>query len=168
MAGFLSLSGVDCICISMKSLYVCVYLHRFLGSLNRERLSSLSCKVGRIRAKVFYPAKDGFGGNEAPYLTGGLPTAASYGRLANFPDFMLAHLADAKAGCFFDVPPLDINAESRSLCKTMAGDDNSKLPVLIYSHGYGGNADMATYAMREISSRGVVVFAIEHTDGSAR
>lgn len=117
---------------------------------------------------MFYPASKENGElSEAPYLTGGLPTAASYGRLANFPAFMLAHLADAKAGCFFNAQPININSDARTLSKLIA-DENSKFPVLIYSHGYGGNADMATYAMREMASRGLVVVAIEHTDGSAR
>ena len=52
---------------------------------------------------------------------------------------MLGHLADAPSGCWLEAPP-----------QRAAG----ALPLLCYSHGFGGNMDMATYLMREIASHG--------------
>jgi predicted dienelactone hydrolase len=66
--------------------------------------------------------------------------------------FLLGHLADAPSGCWLEAPP-----------HRTAG----ALPLLCYSHGFGGNMDMATYLMREIASHGVIVAALEHTDGTA-
>jgi len=64
--------------------------------------------------------------------------------------FLLAHLADADSGCF---------ADAKILPETF--------PLLIYSHGYGGNMDMATYFLRNMASQGMVVAALEHADGTA-
>jgi len=66
--------------------------------------------------------------------------------------FLLGHLADASSGCQHDA---------------MINDSNTNLPLLIYSHGYGGNMDMASYFFRTMASKGMIVAAIEHTDGTA-
>ena len=112
------------------------------------------------RAKVFYPALDDRkkGGEEvedAPYCTDGRETSDAMAGLVGFRQlglsFLLAHLATANSGCRLNAAP----------------DSESTLPLLVYSHGYGGNMDMATYFMREIASHGVVVVALEHADGTA-
>jgi pimeloyl-ACP methyl ester carboxylesterase len=64
--------------------------------------------------------------------------------------FLLAHLADAPSGCYDKAVPV-----------------NEKLPLLIYSHGYGGNMDMGTYFLKQMASKGMIVAAVEHTDGTA-
>jgi pimeloyl-ACP methyl ester carboxylesterase len=65
--------------------------------------------------------------------------------------FLLAHLADATSGCTG-------NAE-----KNPKAHHN----LLVYSHGYGGNMDMATYFLSRFARLGFIVAAIEHTDGTA-
>ena len=54
--------------------------------------------------------------------------------------FLLGHLADARSGCWLDAPPAQL-AEGRGM------------PLLCYSHGFGGNMDMATYFMRQACTR---------------
>lgn len=114
------------------------------------------------RAKVFYPAlddrqngKDRGAVADAPYCTDGRETSDAMAGLVGFRQlglsFLLAHLATAKSGCRLNAAP----------------DSESTLPLLVYSHGYGGNMDMATYFVREIASHGVVVVALEHADGTA-
>eukprot|EP00802_Teleaulax_amphioxeia_P018616 Tamp_18814.p1 GENE.Tamp_18814~~Tamp_18814.p1 ORF type:complete len:426 (+),score=44.18 Tamp_18814:158-1279(+) len=115
------------------------------------------------RAKVFYPAQDRSEEEDrepqavadAPYCTEGRETSDGMAGLVGFRQlglsFLLAHLADAKSGCRLGAPP----------------DAKGTLPLLVYSHGYGGNMDMATYFMREIASHGAVVVALEHADGTA-
>ena len=123
----------------------------------------VGCRVARVRArdgsgscrvKLFYPAVDAAAGEDAPYCLDGRETSDGMAGLVGFRQlglsFLLAHLADARSGCVRDAPP----AAARS-------------PVLVYSHGFGGNADMATYFLSEIAAAGAVVAAVEHTDGTA-
>jgi predicted dienelactone hydrolase len=108
------------------------------------------------RAKVFYPALDDSQNGQdreavvnAPYCTDGRETSDGMAGLVGFRQlglsFLLAHLATAKSGCRLNAAP----------------DSENTLPLLVYSHGYGGNMDIASYFMREIASHGVIV--VEHT-----
>lgn len=112
---------------------------------------------GGCRVKVFYPTEPAQGLNDAPYCTDGRKTSDGMAGLVGFRQtglsFLLAHLADAKSGCLLDGPPTSV--------------DGKKLPLLVYSHGFGGNMDMATYFMRQIASFGIVVAALEHRDGTS-
>lgn len=109
---------------------------------------------GGCRAKVFYPAESTEGFQDAPYCTDGRNTSDGMSGLVGFRQlglsFLLAHLATAQSGCSLDAPPV-----------------GEKFPLLVYSHGFGGNMDMATYLMRQIASFGIVVAALEHRDGTA-
>lgn len=95
----------------------------------------------------------------APYCTDGRQTSDGMAGLVGFRQtglsFLLAHLAEASSGCIQDAP---IDATSF---------EDEDLPLLIYSHGYGGNMDMATYFFRTMASKGVIIAAVEHTDGTA-
>ncbi|KAK1737319.1 hypothetical protein QTG54_012186 [Skeletonema marinoi] len=115
------------------------------------------------RVRLFYPTtSEAFNDSNAvmaPYCTDGLQTSNGMARLVKFDalglSFLLAHLANASSGCVAD-GPIDKN--------TLDGED---LPLLVYSHGYGGNMDMATYFFRTMASKGIIVAAVEHTDGTA-
>lgn len=115
-------------------------------------------RCGGARVKVFYPAVATTASTAAPYCTDGRATSDGMAGLVGFKQlglsFLLAHLADAPSGCLLNAPPLSSMKQQ-------------PLPLLCYSHGFGGNMDMATYLMREIASHGVVVAAVEHTDGTA-
>ena len=80
----------------------------------------------------------------APYCTDGRQTSDGMAGLVGFRQlglsFLLEHLADACSGCIQDAPIIQ--------------NDDANLPLLIYSHGYGGNMDMATYFMRTMASKG--------------
>lgn len=106
------------------------------------------------RAKVFYPAKRSEGLTDALYCTDGRKTSDGMAGLVGFRQlglsFLLAHLADAQSGCQLNAPPTD-----------------EKLPLLVYSHGFGGNMDMATYFLRQMASFGIIVVALEHRDGTS-
>ncbi len=116
------------------------------------------------RVRLFYPTTTAANNNDAavtmaPYCTDGRKTSDGMARLVKFDalglSFLLAHLANASSGCVED-GPIDL---SRS--------DDDELPLLVYSHGYGGNMDMATYFFRTMACKGMIIAAVEHTDGTA-
>ena len=116
-----------------------------------------------LRVRVFYPAEGAAPDGQsqaappqpphAPYMPYGRDTTDGMAGLVKFPGFLLAHLAAADSGC-------EANAK-------VAAPAGSGWPVLVYSHGQGGNADMGCYALRSMAAAGCVVLAIEHADGSA-
>ena len=122
----------------------------------------VGCRVARVaasdgsgscRVKIFYPAAAP-APEDAPYCLDGRATSDGMAGLVGFRQlglaFLLAHLADAPSGCGLDAAPVA-----------------AKLPLLVYSHGFGGNADMASYFLSEVAAAGSVVAAVEHTDGTA-
>lgn len=135
-----------------------------ISVINHPKASTLDTEVGSrvvrspssgARLRLFYPTNS----NEtskptAPYLTNGKQTSNAMAARVGFEQlglsFLLRHLATASSGCVEDAPM-----------------NNCKLPLLVYSHGYGGNMDMSTYLFREMASKGMIVAAVEHTDGTA-
>ena len=142
-----------------------------LSVINQPKIPPLDVDVGSrvlrlpsgARLRLFYPAKleDSSSSSSqimAPYLTNGRISSNAMAARVGFEQvglsFLLAHLADASSGCVQDAPiAIDAN--------------NCNLPLLVYSHGYGGNMDMATYLYREMAGKGMIVAALEHTDGTA-
>ena len=141
-----------------------------LAVIGQPRLPDLEVPIGSrvirlaktgARVRLFYPCRrllvtDNNKPSWALYCTDGRSTSDGMAGLVGFRQvglsFLLAHLADASSGCF---------ADAASLFDT---DNNDRVPLLVYSHGYGGNMDMATYFLRQIAAEGIMVAAIEHTD----
>ena len=100
---------------------------------------------GGARVKVFYPAAAP-SDVAAPYCTDGRDTSDGMAGLVGFRQtglsFLLSHLSDAQSGCWLDAPP----AEAKQ-----------RPPVLVYSHGFGGNMDMASYMFRTFAAHGIIV-----------
>ena len=117
------------------------------------------------RIRLFYPCTvpttttGDNNSNNTRYCTDGRATSDGMAGLVGFKQlglsFLLAHLANASSGCYENAEPYDNN------------NNKKKFPLLVYSHGYGGNMDMATYFLREIAGQGMIVAALEHTDGTA-
>lgn len=148
-----------------------------LSVMNYPRAPSIEGQVGSrmfrlpsgTRVKLFYPttrdattnSMDGSHNNMAPYCTDGKQTANGMAKLVGFQalglTFLLSHLSSASSGCFQNAP----------IDNTTNANENSQLPLLIYSHGFGGNMDMASYLFRTMASKGMIVAALEHTDGTA-
>ncbi|KAL9189572.1 hypothetical protein ACHAXT_009247 [Thalassiosira profunda] len=138
-----------------------------ISVINQPRMPSIDTEVGSqvirlpsgARVRLFFPANcTDASSTMAPYCTDGRQTTDGMAGMVGFRQlglsFLLGHLAEASSGCIQDAPMIFTDTES-------------DLPLLIYSHGYGGNMDMATYFFRTMASKGMVVAAVEHTDGTA-
>ncbi|EJK47419.1 hypothetical protein THAOC_33859 [Thalassiosira oceanica] len=134
--------------------------------INQPRVPSIDVLVGSsvlrlpggALVRLFYPASSNVTSQEeAPYCTNGRETTNGMSALVGFEQlglsFLLAHLANAPSGCLKNAP--------------MKADESGSLPLLVYSHGYGGNMDMASFFHRTMASKGMIVASIEHTDGTA-
>ncbi|KAL7540155.1 hypothetical protein ACHAWF_006610 [Thalassiosira exigua] len=139
-----------------------------LSVIDQPRIPPVDSAVGSsvmrlpsgARLRLFYPTKSSTG-DMSPYCTDGRQTSDGMAALVGFKQigisFLLGHLADASSGCIQDAPTIDLTS----------GTSDNSLPLLVYSHGFGGNMDMATYFFRTMASKGIIIAALEHTDGTA-
>eukprot|EP00466_Bigelowiella_natans_P012449 jgi/Bigna1/68373/fgenesh1_pg.6_\ len=127
--------------------------HEVIG----EKIIRVGAGPESCRARVFYPATSSLNSDSSvsPYLTDGKATSDGMASLVGFDrlglSFLLEHLSSAKSGGTTNAVP----------------NYDTAFPLLVYSHGFGGNMDMAASLLRQIASEGIVVLALEHTDGTA-
>ena len=144
-----------------------------------------SAQSGNSRSNGNETENENENANMAPYCTDGRQTSNGMAGLVGFRQlglsFLLAHLASASSGCILDAPFANVNVNLNNANPNIKGnvehygddldgdgdDDDNKIPLVIYSHGYGGNMDMATYFFRTMASKGIIIAAVEHTDGTA-
>ena len=102
------------------------------------------------RMRVFYPADESNGRPltdkeaYAPYGTDGRRSSL---------------LAPKTSGCLLDAPLADA-----SMHVDVAA--NKQWPMLLYSHGIGHNMDTCVLLFELLASKGVIIGALEHTDGT--
>jgi len=110
--------------------------------------SRLQRIAGGTQAQIFYPAAPDAKPSQRDYM----PKAKAEG---------LGALA-GKVGKF--VAPIIMSGKS----PTLEGEPaETKLPVVLFSHGLLGSCEMYTQTCREIASQGYMVVALEHEDSSA-
>ena len=102
----------------------------------------------RTRMRVFYPVDEKYEkeasetGQYAPYETDGRRPSL---------------LAPKMSGCLLDAPMADV-----SMHVAVA----QQWPMLLYSHGIGHNMDTCVLLFELLASKGIIVGALEHTDGT--
>ncbi|KAE8449661.1 hypothetical protein EG329_007991 [Mollisiaceae sp. DMI_Dod_QoI] len=119
--------------------------------------------ISTVQYRVFYPCEPDSKGRTVNWLPAPQREHVSaYTRflgagsmLAEFISFFPRHLHSIAI-------PVRKNAEI--LKPTTA---NGRWPVMIFSHGLGGNRNAYSYLVGSIASHGVIVIAPEHRDGSA-
>lgn len=110
-------------------------------------------------AQVFYPcAKMGHAARKkyaGKYMRN--DAAAGLAAFITLPPVIFSPLINKRHHVLNQAPP------HPQLVHRAAG----KVPVIIFSHGLAGNADMYSITCKDLASQGYVVWAIEHEDASA-
>jgi len=137
------------------------------------------------RVRLFYPAgrrnsttTTSSSSSFAPYCTDGRRTSDGMASIVGLHrlglSFLLGHLAGASSGCVEDAAPAAMMMIGHDRIRLpSSGEEEVEeeapplLPLLVYSHGMRGNMDAASHFFRAVASRGAIVAALEHTDGTA-
>lgn len=129
------------------------------------------------RVRLFYPAghrnsTTTASSSFAPYCTDGRRTSDGMASIVGLHrlglSFLLGHLAEASSGCVEDAAHATVGHDRRRLPSLGEREETTPLlPLLVYSHGMRGNMDGASHFFRTVASRGAIVAALEHTDGTA-
>lgn len=121
-----------------------------------SRPEPLSAQAGahrEVMVYVWYPAAN----------TAKAPSPVSY-----FPDFKAARAAISDADFKDMFRPADEQIQKTGLPLTHAIEsasmprDNTKYPVLVFSHGWGLQTSLYTTALEDLASHGYVIAAIDH------
>jgi predicted dienelactone hydrolase len=91
--------------------------------------------TGGMMIKIYYPAKLGSKGSRLSYTSTHVSSALA--QYINMPQFMFGHLPLAWTNAMQRVP--------------LAASDGQKFPVVVWSHGLGGHADVYTTVAEELA-----------------
>ncbi|KAI9289806.1 platelet-activating factor acetylhydrolase, partial [Umbelopsis sp. AD052] len=114
-------------------------------------------KVESVYVRIFYPTT--ISKNSPRFAKANWLTSEDYGialcDLVGIPGFIAKALATRAAQksthCFMDAP---------------LNDEEDAYPIVIFSHGLAGNRLIYSNLCSQLASHGLIVFAIEHRDGS--
>jgi platelet-activating factor acetylhydrolase len=124
--------------------------------------------VETVLFTIYYPATKGAGPSRPNHSWVPRPislTAEGYARFANINNFITRPLftfglwaiaGSIKIPAKVDVPLYPLDKESRQ----------GKYPIMVFSHGQASSRTDYTHYCAELASRGHIVAAIEHRDGS--
>lgn len=132
-------------------------------------------KARKGKAKEVRPE----GVQPAPYFRAGSTAAEGVARFVSLPPWLLAHMQYTRhstwdagtGGKMADVgaplEPLALKKASVRKEDVRSPKDLVSLPVVLFSHGLGGNPELYRTLCQDMASEGYVVAAPEHNDGSA-
>ena len=103
----------------------------------------------KTRMRVFYPVDE-----EYRREPGDKDSRAPYGTDGRRPSL----LAPKTSGCLLDAHLADVSMHIAA---------TQHWPMLLYSHGIGHNMDTCVLLFELLASKGIIVGALEHTDGTA-
>lgn len=104
----------------------------------------------QVKVVAWYPT-DAPGGSRAPYLREGADEARAFGRWIRAAPGSYDAIADVLTHAVVDAPPTG----------------SAPLPLLVFSHGYGGVASAHASLLEDLASHGYAVLSVVHPYESA-
>lgn len=105
----------------------------------------------RLALQVWYPAAEDLPVRHAAWASAGSRFGRQAARWLGLPPFVLDHVALVRSHATAGAPPTV---------------DPGELPVVLYSHGWGGARNLQSDLAESLASRGYVVAAVDHTHGA--
>jgi len=113
---------------------------------SRQETFSGQGEPRNVEVLVWYPTA-ARGGQVAPYLREGLAEVRAFASVFRAPESAFDALERVRAHAQLDAPPVATG---------------SKLPVLVFAHGYTGIPSASTALLEDLASHGYAVFSIVH------
>jgi predicted dienelactone hydrolase len=104
----------------------------------------------QVKVVAWYPT-EASGGTRAPYLREGVEEARAFGRLIRAATGSYDSIRDVETHALVDAAPLG----------------GARLPLLVFSHGYGGVASAHAALLEDLASHGYAILSIVHPYESA-
>lgn len=124
-------------------------------------------KVETLLATIYYPTIQTFRSRKAklPWVSRPVSLAAKgYAKLAHVDNFLIRPIFTF--GLWAIGGSITIPAEVDAPLFTSDGDEDDKFPLMVFSHGMASSRSDYTNFLGELASRGHVIAAVEHRDGS--
>ena len=109
-----------------------------------------------MMVEILYPASPSDGAKTAPYMINKQSVLSAFTDLATDNGIAYAPKVDDVA-----------NMQTHSYLNAPLSDGQAQYPVLIFSHGAGGEVTMYTAQLEDLASHGYIVVAINHAYGAA-
>ncbi|KAK7433319.1 hypothetical protein QQZ08_000258 [Neonectria magnoliae] len=126
-------------------------------------------EVQTVLLTLYYPAAKGVRSSKArhPWIPRPISlTAEGYARIAHADNFIVRPLFTFALWLLVGSVGIPAKVDVPLLGAESGDEDNDKFPVMIFSHGMASSRTDYTHYLGQLASRGYVVAAIEHRDGS--
>ncbi|KAH6686842.1 platelet-activating factor acetylhydrolase, isoform II-domain-containing protein [Plectosphaerella plurivora] len=125
-------------------------------------------KVGTVLATIYYPTTQAFRSRKArlPWVSRPVSlTAKGYAKMVHVDNFLIRPIFTF--GLWAIGGSITIPAEvDAPLFTSEDGEKDGKFPLMVFSHGMASSRSDYTNFLGELASRGHIIAAVEHRDGS--
>ncbi|QJD87212.1 alpha/beta hydrolase family protein [Cohnella herbarum] len=121
--------------------------YHWIDEKRTETWSDVSRTKRELMVQMWYPALEGSGKKPARYVENSPEVKAALAEQFGLPAFAMGHLGLVR---------------THARPEATLSEAQWRYPVLVFSHGMGGNRNQNTFEVEELASRGYIVVGIDH------